>query len=290
MALADLLALNDLADPEIHGEEMVDVDLGLHRRHGIGIAVYLGRCHLFHHFLHHRRLFLGSLGGGEVQELQIPLLLNGIEEEIEPRSLGLIDQELVNVLEEDALGALELLGALLQAAHLGGNGIDGGVELVEAVAVGGEVGKELCHLFPGLFVQGFIDIPVAGGAQAVHLVGRTLLQPVLRPLQAVGKVGLLIGCPDFCKHSLQHGHIEVHHGTHLHQEAHGHGVDLPSLNLAVIHDGLGLLVGLAIAAGIEHPVKLEILLENALVEAEVEGAGGLGLGVEPEDHLGLVDL
>ena len=97
-ALADLLCLDDLADAQIQAAEVVNVDLRLDGLHGIGVAVDL----LLHHFFHDLRLSGLSLGhgGGEVQQLQITLGLNGIQEQVQTRATLLVDEQLVDRLEE----------------------------------------------------------------------------------------------------------------------------------------------------------------------------------------------
>ena len=143
---------------------------------------------------------------------------------------------------------------------------------------------------PFLLAQGVVYRPVAGGAQTVDLIRRALLQPVLRALQPVGKLRVGVGRAELAEDGFQHGNLKIHNRAQLHQQAHGYGFHGPAFNQAVVHNGLHRLGCPAGAAVVEHFVKLEILAQNAVVKAEVKGLVRLGFGVEPQNHLGLIEL
>ena len=107
---ADFLRLDNSAHAKVNLRESVNVDFRLDIRHRVGIAIHLGG--RFFDFLHRRlvqRGFLLGLGIREIQQLHIAFGVDGIEEEIQARTLFTIDKQLVDALEERALKLFEFL-------------------------------------------------------------------------------------------------------------------------------------------------------------------------------------
>ena len=288
--LAHRLGLEDLAHAQIQLVNILDRDLGLYGLYGIGLADLLNGLL--------DGLLCGSVGGllriglriGEVQKLYVLLGLDGVEEKIQTRTLFLVDQELVDVAEEGALQTLELLVGHFGAVNGLGDRVKLGVQLVQRVAALGDIGVQKADRLLLLLGHALVDLPVARGAQTVDLVGCALLQPELGAIQTVGKLLGLVGRADLFKDGLEHGDVEVDDGAQLHEQGHGHRLDLAALDAAVVKDILHGLARSSLAGVGEHLVKLEVLAQNAVVEAEVKGLGGIGLGVEPENDLGLIEL
>ena len=138
--------------------------------------------------------------------------------------------------------------------------------------------------------QRVVHLEIPRRAQAVDLLRGALLQPVACACQPVGKLLPCIGRADLGKHGLQHGGVEVHDGAELNQQGHRHGLHRPSGDEAIIHHRHGILGRLAGAVLLQHPVKLKILPQDAVVKAEIERLGRLCLGVQPQDDLRLVQL
>ena len=108
-------------------------------------------------------LFFGH-GGGEVQQLQVALGLDGVQEQVQTGTALLVDQQLVNSLEELTLCSLQLLASLLQTTGLDGDGIDGSVQLVQGIAALGQVGMEISDLL--LFQIGQLVVDIADRRKA----------------------------------------------------------------------------------------------------------------------------
>ena len=149
--------------------------------------------------------------------------------------------------------------------------------------------KQLDRLFL-ILVERVVDLKVSRHAQAVDLIGRALLKPELGATETVGKIGFLIGRTDLLEYGFQHRYVEVHNRAKLYEQSHRHGGGLSALHVTVIHNILRQLVRASLAAIGQHLVKLEILTENAVVKANIKGLGGIGLGIEPEQNLGLIEL
>ena len=141
-----------------------------------------------------------------------------------------------------------------------------------------------------LFGERLVHRKIPGNAQLVDLIGGTLFQPVLRPVETVGKLFILIGRADLFKHGLQHGNIEIHHRTQLHQQAHGNRFHPAVADGGIEHNGFDILVRAAVAHRVVHFIEFKILPQNAVVKAEVKRLERLGLGIQPENDFGLIDF
>ena len=171
-----------------------------------------------------------------------------------------------------------------------GNGVQLGVQGVQIVAACGQIAVEQGDLLLLLVGEGIVHFKVTGLAQTVDLLGGALLQPVLGAVETAHELLSGVGGANLLKYGLQHGDVEVHDGAKLNQQTLGHGADLVTLHHAVVHDGGVALVALTRAVVLVHLVELEVLTQDPVVEAEIEGLGGLGLGVEPQNDLRLVEL
>ena len=145
-------------------------------------------------------------------------------------------------------------------------------------------------LFLFFIGEGVVDLPVTGGAQTVDTFGCALFEPELCTVNAVFAVFLGIRRTDLCKDGFQHIGIEVNNGAELYEQTHRNGDRCTSFNLAVVKDGLTVFVERTFALFVQHLVKFKILAQNTVVEAEVECLERFGLGVEPQNDFGLIEL
>ena len=146
--LAHPLGFEDLANTEVELCKIVDRDLLFDRLHRIGLTVFggsgfFGAASFFGQVSF--EFFLG-LRVGEIKQTNVFFGLNGVEEQIETRSLFLVDEELVDRAEERALNTLELLVGHFGAVHSLGDRIKLGVQLVQRVATLCNVGVEQLDL------------------------------------------------------------------------------------------------------------------------------------------------
>ena len=291
--LSDLLALYYLTYAEVELCKVVHLDLFfLDRLDGIGLAVGL--------FLNYgvssglgfgvKSLFLVGLGVGEVEQTDESFLFDSVEEEVETGALLLIDEKLIYGLEEFTLDSLELLLIGYLGVYFLGNGVELSVEVVKRVVSVCNIIVERGDRLLFLFVKGVPDLEVTGIAELIDLLGRTLLKPELRAVKSACKLLVGIGCADLLKDGLKHGHIEVYDRAELYKQTHGDGLELSAVDNAVVHYRCGVLVCSAVNILVIHLIELEILTEDSVVEAEVERLGRLGLGIEPEDDFGLIEL
>ena len=291
--LSDLLALYDLTYAEVELGEIVHLDLFfLDGLDGVGLAVglffdYGVSCSLGFGI---ESLFLVGLGIGEVEKSDESFLFDSVEEEIEAGALLLIDKKLIYGLEELALNCLELLLIGDLGIYLFGNRVKLGVEIIKRVASVCDIIVERCDRLLFLVVKLIPDLKVASVAELIDLLGRALLKPELCTVESVGKLLVGIGCADLFKHGLQHRNVEVYDRAELYEKSHRHGLKLSAVDNAVVHYRRGVLVCGAVDVFVVHLIKLEILTKDSVVEAEVERLCGLGLGIEPEDYFGLIEL
>ena len=140
MGLADLRALENLTYAHIHPRKVLHGDLLAHRLHRIGIAVDhllflrlrgLLRLRLLFFFV---LLFRVGHGRGEVQKVHVALRIDGVQEQIQPGSLLLVDQKLVYILEELSLNLLQFLCILQVSDHLLRNGIQLLIQAFQIIA------------------------------------------------------------------------------------------------------------------------------------------------------------
>jgi hypothetical protein len=99
--------------------------------------------------------------------------------------------------------------------------------------------------------------------------------------------------PDFTylfKNSLKHRHVEVYNRAELNEKSHRNCCRLSALNVTVIHNILNYVVCITLTAICEHLIELKVLTKYSVVEAEIERLNRLGLGVEPENDLRLIEL
>ena len=90
---------------------------------------------------------------------------------------------------------------------------------------------------------------------------------------------VFVGRAYLFKYGLEHIDIEINDASQLDYKPHGYGIDILSLDKAVVHYAGGHLVRLAALIRGVHPVKLEILAQDAVVKAEVKRLIRLGLCV-----------
>ena len=291
--LSDLLTLYDLTYAEVELCEVVHLDLFfLDRLDGIGLAVGL--------FLNYgvsrslclgvESLFLVGLGVGEVEKIDESFLFDRIEEEIETGALLLIDEKLIYGLEEFTLDSLELLLIGYLGVYFLGNGVELSVEVVKRVASVCDIIVERGDRLLFFIVKLIPDLEVTGIAELIDLLWRALLKPELCTVESISKLLVGIGCTDLFEDGLKHRHVEVYDRAELYEKSHRHGLEFSAVDNTVVHYRCGMLVSGAVDIFVIHLIELEILTEDSVVEAEVERLGGLGLGIEPKDYLGLIEL
>ena len=294
VGLADLLCLDDLADTQVDLCKFIEIDFVLDRRNFIGQIVRTAVVDSGGFFDNFRTLcFFFRHRIGEVQQPDILFGVDREQEQVQTRTLFLVDEQLVYILEERTLDALQLLvGSGL--ARIGENCLRDcvklGVQTVQIVAALGNQRVQTGNLFLFFIGEGVVDLPVAGGAQTVDAFGRALFEPELCTVNAVFKVCLGIGRADLCKDGFEHVGIEVNDGAELDEQTHRDSDRCATLNLAVVKNGLTVFVERAFAQLSQHLVKFKILTQNAVVEAEVKCLERLGLGVEPQNDFRLVEL
>ena len=71
---------------------------------------------------------------------------------------------------------------------------------------------------------------------------------------------------------------------------HGHGADLLVKHQAAVHDIPYIIIRTAVQISVVLLVKLKVLPQNPVVKAEVKCLRGIGLRVEPQNHLRLIDI
>ena len=275
--------VNDLAHSEIHLAEIVDGHLGLEFRNGSSFLYGS-----FFGGLLGCKLGLGC-GGGEIEQVQIAALVDSMQEEVESGTLFLIEQQAVNILEEGGLLCFYLL-----VVHLGeeltGNCIEESIEFVKGVVTLGKVSMQYLDSLLFELGEAVVNLKIAGLTQMISVLGRALLKPELCKFHTLGKILLLVGGAYLFKHLFKCIDVEVNSAAQLDQLAHRNGFYFVTLNGSIIHDGREMLIGLAAAVSIERLIKLKVLAENAVIKAEIERLERLGLGIEPKDNFGLIEL
>ena len=182
----------------------------------------------------HGSLFLLRDRCGEVQKTKILLLLYGIQEQVEPGPLFLVQQQPVYIFEKCSLEPLEIFRLI--SVDLLGDLIQFRVQLLQGVRILGELLVKQAHSLLLLLVQPPVHLPVPHRAQFVGIFRGAVLKPVPGKIQPVLEVFIFIRRPDLGKHSLQHFHIKVHNGPQLHQMGHGHQFDLLLKHQAALHN------------------------------------------------------
>ena len=215
-------------------------------------------------------------------------------EQFRPRRRAVLREKRFISRENHALSLIHILHGLqifdVLAEHFLRNGVQLRVQLVQRVIPAREIAVQTGDLVLFRVGQGLVQLPVARGTQMVCVFRGALLQPVVGEIQTLLEIVVLVRRADLLEHRLQHRDVEIDDRAQLHEQTHRHGGHAVILRHAVRHDLIRARVGRAVHVRVVHLVELEVLAQDAVVEAEVERLRRLGLGVQPQDDLRLIDV